>query len=378
MIAGLEQKAHAYTVSKEGYEDAKGSVDLSSGDQEVAVQLEKTVVPPTTAAATFVVKDADDNPVAGATVAVDGKSGTTDADGKAVIAGLETGKAYGYTVHKDTYQDAQGNAMLPTEGLTVVVTLYQDGATLPTQYTVTFDAAGGRFTDGNGRRTVAVEAGQTVAKPDDPTREGYAFLAWQLDGQAYNFDSKVNADIELKAEWEVAPQAYLNVFVVDQDLKPIEDAKVMVPGFDEKKTDEYGLATFPVAADKDYNISVSAEGYNPASSGKVRVEENGLDFTFVLQKIEQNSGSPTPVESELLAGVEMYPNPASVATVLHGVENAKRIAVYTVMGVQVMSQAVHGEKELRVSVEHMAEGVYVVIVQTASGERKALKLVVRR
>ena len=79
-----------------------------------------------------------------------------------------------------------------------------------------------------------------------------------------------------------------------------------------------------------------------------------------------------------MAGVEMYPNPASVATVLHGVENAKRIAVYTVTGVQVLSLTVHGEKEMRVSVEHMAEGVYVVIVQTESGERKALKLVVRR
>ena len=329
----------------------------------------------------FVVVDAEGKPVAGASVTVDGRSQTTGADGKAVIAGLEVDKAYSYTVRKATYQDALGNALLPAEGLTVVVTLYQDGATLPTQYTVTFNADGGRFTDGNGRRTVAVEKEGKVAKPaDGPAKEGYTFKGWYQDGATdpYDFSTKVTQDITLKAEWEVAPQAYLNVFVVDQDLKPIEDAKVMVPGFDEKKTDEYGLATFPVAADKDYNISVSAEGYNPASSGKVRVEENGLDFTFVLQKIEQNSGSPTPVESELLAGVEMYPNPASVATVLHGVENAKRIAVYTLTGVQVMSQAVHGEKEIRVSVEHMAEGVYVVIVQTEGGESKAMKLVVRR
>ncbi len=60
------------------------------------------------------------------------------------------------------------------------------------------------------------------------------------------------------------------------------------------------------------------------------------------------------------------------------VENAKRIAVYTVTGVQVLSLAVHGEKETNLQVESLAEGVYIVMIEAANGESKAMKLVVRR
>ena len=303
VIAGLEPKAHGYTVSKEGYEDAKGSVDLSSGDQEVAVQLEKTVVPPATAAATFVVKGADNKPVAGAVVTVDGKSGTTDADGKAVIAGLEQ-KAHGYTVSKEGYEDAKGSVDLSS------------------------------------------------------------------------------GDQEVAVQLEKLKVLYLNVFVVDQDLKPIDGVVVKIfsnagnPNTQETtKSEGWVKRQLPVGG---YRIAVEKKGYNEPEPVDVTLEARGLDFTFVLQKEDQNNGSTTPVESELLAGVEMYPNPASVATVLHGVENAKRIAVYTVTGVQVLSQTVRGEKETNLQVESLAEGVYVVIVQTESGESKALKLVVRR
>ena len=233
--------------------------------------------------------------------------------------------------------------------------------------------------DKNGQVTLSLVAG----------KEGYPVAAAAKGYAAGGAEVSVNADgaadpSTIKLAPDNAQQAYLNVFVVDQDLKPIEGATVVVIKKNDSKwkeecsTNAYGLATFSVDAEKVYDISVKAKGYKDASSGDVQVEKNGLDFTFVLQKDGQNNGSTTPVESELLAGVEMYPNPASVATVLHGVENAKRIAVYTVTGVQVLSLTVHGEKEMRVSAEHMAEGVYVVIVQTESGERKALKLVVRR
>ena len=268
------------------------------------MQLEKTVVPPTTAAATFVVKDADDNPVAGATVAVDGKSGTTDADGKAVIAGLAQ-KAHAYTVSKEGYEDAKGSVDLSSGDQEVAVTLEK-----------------------------------------------------------------------------TQPQAYLNVFVVDQDLKPIDSVVVKIfSGTDsitQDTTKTEGWVKMELTAKRTYTIAVKKDGYNKPEPVEVFLETRGLDFTFVLQKEVQNNGNTTPVEGELLAGVEMYPNPASVTTVLHGVENARRIAVYTLTGVQVMSQAVHGEKELSLQVESLTEGVYVVVVESENGERRALKLVVRR
>ena len=222
---------------------------------------------------------------------------------------------------------------------------------------------------------------------------------WGIDGIQYRVvaqaegyvDSTVMRKVEkdgndkpfLDTIW-LTPLAapYLNVFVVDQDLKPIDSVVVKIfSGTDsitQDTTKTEGWVKMELTAKRTYTIAVKKDGYNKPEPVEVFLETRGLDFTFVLQKEVQNNGNTTPVESELLAGVELYPNPASVATVLHGVENAKRIAVYTLTGVQVMSQAVHGEKELSLQVESLTEGVYVVVVESANGERKALKLVVRR
>ena len=64
--------------------------------------------------------------------------------------------------------------------------------------TVTFD-------DGCGNRTtVELNEGGKLAKPADPTREGYDFAGWCTDKggeHAFDFDSTVNADMTLYAKW---------------------------------------------------------------------------------------------------------------------------------------------------------------------------------
>ena len=64
--------------------------------------------------------------------------------------------------------------------------------------TVTFD-------DGCGNKsTVELDEGGKLAKPVDPTREGYDFAGWCIDKDgehAFDFDSEVNADITLYAKW---------------------------------------------------------------------------------------------------------------------------------------------------------------------------------
>ena len=64
------------------------------------------------------------------------------------------------------------------------------------EYTVTFDSNGGSTIS-----SVKVEKDATVSKPTDPTREGYKFVSWQLDGKDYDFSSKVTEDITLVAKW---------------------------------------------------------------------------------------------------------------------------------------------------------------------------------
>ena len=66
-----------------------------------------------------------------------------------------------------------------------------------TKYTVSFIGEG-----------VAIDA-QTVnensvaTEPTAPTREGYRFVGWLLDGEAYHFEAPVTASITLVASWEL-------------------------------------------------------------------------------------------------------------------------------------------------------------------------------
>ena len=75
-------------------------------------------------------------------------------------------------------------------------------------YTVTFD-------DGTNKNVVEVEEGEIVSKPADPTREGYTFGGWLLDGEAYDFSKPVTSDITLTAKWtENEPEPEPTVFTV--------------------------------------------------------------------------------------------------------------------------------------------------------------------
>ncbi len=65
------------------------------------------------------------------------------------------------------------------------------------EFKVTFDTDGGSKID-----SVNVKKNEKVSIPDNPTKEGYTFVEWQLDGKKYDFNSLVTGDITLIAKWE--------------------------------------------------------------------------------------------------------------------------------------------------------------------------------
>ena len=71
-----------------------------------------------------------------------------------------------------------------------------NSAETKTNYTVTFDSDGGSAV-----AQQTVEAGKTATKPTNPTKTGFGFGEWQLNGVAYDFGAAVNANITLKATW---------------------------------------------------------------------------------------------------------------------------------------------------------------------------------
>ena len=82
-----------------------------------------------------------------------------------------------------------------------------------TYYTVTFDSNGGSAVTAQ-----SIEAGQKATKPADPTKDGYDFKGWTLNGSAYDFNTAVNGNITLVATWEqqqVVPTTYTVSFAAN-------------------------------------------------------------------------------------------------------------------------------------------------------------------
>ena len=82
-------------------------------------------------------------------------------------------------------------------------------------YTVAFDTMGA----GKTIKPTTAEDGSAVDAPQDPVREGYAFLGWYLGDELWDFDRAVTENIILKAKW--APATYTITFE-GADFDPIE------------------------------------------------------------------------------------------------------------------------------------------------------------
>ena len=69
----------------------------------------------------------------------------------------------------------------------------------PTNYTVTFESNGGSEV-----ASLKIESGKLLAKPEDPTREGFSFKGWFTDEKletAYDFSKAVTGNFKLYAKW---------------------------------------------------------------------------------------------------------------------------------------------------------------------------------
>ena len=67
---------------------------------------------------------------------------------------------------------------------------------LASEYDVKFDVDGVKTIE-------TVKVGETVSKPVDPTKEGYTFDGWLLNGTEYDFSKPVNMPITLTASWKI-------------------------------------------------------------------------------------------------------------------------------------------------------------------------------
>lgn len=69
-------------------------------------------------------------------------------------------------------------------------------STVKTDVVVTFDVKGGSLVNSQ-----TIKIGGTANIPVNPTREGYTFVEWQLDGKTFDFGTLLDKDITLIAVW---------------------------------------------------------------------------------------------------------------------------------------------------------------------------------
>ena len=148
------------------------------------------------------------------------KEGTT-------IGELEVPKKEGY---KFLYWTLDGKKCNDSDEITKDVHLIAvweaDGNTEVAKYKVTFNVDGGSGVD-----SVEVEEGNVLVKPEEPKKEGYTFVEWQLEGVVFDFTTKITKDIELKAIWKEEKEVTVSFDsnggskVTSQALKEDEVAK---------------------------------------------------------------------------------------------------------------------------------------------------------
>lgn len=94
--------------------------------------------------------------------------------------------------------------------------------------TVTFDSAGGSSVEAQ-----QLSKGEKAKKPANPTRSGYTFVEWTLDGKSYDFDKVVEKSIKLVAVWKQNTVAKVtstnkNATAINTVKKPTEPTPVVV------------------------------------------------------------------------------------------------------------------------------------------------------
>ena len=63
-------------------------------------------------------------------------------------------------------------------------------------YVISFDTDGGSEIE-----PLRVKAGDYASKPDNPTKRGYVFKNWYLNGKVFSWNFRITSNVELKAMW---------------------------------------------------------------------------------------------------------------------------------------------------------------------------------
>lgn len=78
---------------------------------------------------------------------------------------------------------------------------------------------------------VVIKEGETVERPEEPSKDGYIFDNWYVDGEKFDFNKPINKDVTIIAVWEKASMVNFHYYegkvervpaIPGQKLQPID------------------------------------------------------------------------------------------------------------------------------------------------------------
>ena len=325
IITDKEVGSYSATLTKDGYLSKNISFSVEkNATTKITATLEKEI---TTGTLEIVVKDADGNVLANATVVVDDRTLITDENGKVIFTELEAGD-YQVDIFKDGYIDKTTQVPITAKATTTLTVTMEKEITTGIVNVVAKDADGNvvenakvevsdgkttqtLYTDATGCVSIELEAGDytiTISKDD------YEPIIAQIPVEADNVYT-INATLtkEITA-------GNLEITVVDEDNNALENATVIIDG-QSYTTDANGKVVLSDLAAGEYQVLVSKDGYD-SFTATVVVNANKVTETSVTLVKTITTGdltvTVTDTKGNKLEDVSVKVNGASLKTDANG------------------------------------------------------------
>lgn len=151
------------------------------------------------------------------------------------------------------------------------------------KYTITFNSNGGSAV-----ASQTVEEGKKVTQPSSPTRNGYTFTGWTLNGSAYDFNKAVTSNMTLTATWkEVVKNNYTVTF--DSNGGSAVASQTVVEG---------NKATQPAAPTREgytfngWTLNGSTYNFDNAVTGNITLVASWNQKNYTIKAIKADAYSP--------------------------------------------------------------------------------------
>ena len=152
------------------------------------------------------------------------------------------------------------------------------------------------------------------------------------------------------------------VKIMDGTTEVKEDTKV-------KAGTDLVITVTPPAGKMIENLTFNNTVVNPEADKSYKVKMSATEATLVV-----NLKNVVAVEDAVLAGVVAYPNPMVRELVVTNLAEVENVALLNAQGVVVRSVKPNGATELRLAVEELPSGIYMLLLER-NGARKAIHIV---